>query len=135
MFGWFGAQDSAGHRRSPEALYPACRSAAWWPTTSVALDAAAPQSRARVGDLAPLPEIPADVVELVAIELEDAAGDLQRVDRLVGARRLEAVDDEAAVDLLDVECVAVVRADNVRFIQERMKNAAKSLIIVCLLRL
>jgi hypothetical protein len=94
------------------------------------LDAAAPESSASVGDLAALVEIAADIVQLVAVELEGPAGGLQRVDRLERAWRLEPVRYQPRVDFLDVERIAVVGADDICLIHETMQYAAKILIIV-----
>lgn len=99
------------------------------PRLRIALYTATPENRARIGNLPSLPQIAADIIKLIAVKFEYPSGDFQRVNRLEGAWRLKAIDDQATVDFLDVESVAVMSADDIRLIQKRMKNATQILIV------
>ena len=73
------------------------------PGFSVSVYTTAPEFGSRIWYFPANSQITAEVIKLIAVELERSAGDLKGVYRFEGGRWVKAVDSEASVDFLDVE--------------------------------
>lgn len=85
------------------------------PGLTVAGTTAAPECRPGMGYFTPTPEITADVVQLVGIELESST-DFESIYRLEWRWWPEPVDGKAGSYLFEVETIAIVRDNNIRLI-------------------
>ena len=83
--------------------------------------------------LAPDPEVLAQVVQLVAVKLEEPACGFKSINRLVRRRRSQALGDEASIALTDIKSVTIVGDENVRFIKEIVEVFDEVLVILLVL--
>ena len=73
------------------------------PGFSVSVYTAAPEFGSRIWYFPANAEITAEIIQLIAIEFEGPASELQGVYRFEGGRWSKAMDGEAGVDFLNVE--------------------------------
>jgi hypothetical protein len=85
----------------------------------VTAHATEPEMLSGMRELAADPEVFAKVIQFIAIELEVPPGNLEGVHRLVWARRLHPLSDEAGVGLPQVEAIPIVRYDDIGIVDDR----------------
>lgn len=84
-----------------------------------------PQLRACVRDFAAAIQLPPNIVEFIATECEDFAGEFKCVYSLKRGWWLVAMDGKTRHDFLDVKGHSIVPYDNLRLIQDRPEVGRK----------
>jgi hypothetical protein len=95
------------------------------PSLIFTFNATAPESGACNRELATAAEIPADVIELIAVELSNFAAYLEGIEGFKGTWWAYPMHYESSLDFFNIEGIAVMRDDYIGFIQDLPKVSAE----------